>query len=210
MGNGVPPSNGINLINDLSVGGPLNDVLSLSASGGLADYNADGVSCLALLFTGTDAPSRTLQAGVSQVKRTANLHGKPAILVQGRSDTLVPVNHGSRAYYGMNQVAEGAASQVRYYEVQNAQHFDAFITAFAGYQQRLVPLHRYVINALDLMYAHLKAGAPLPASQVVRTTPRGTATPIPAITAANVPPIAATPAAADEITFAAGTLTVPE
>ena len=157
-----------------------------------------------------DAFDQSTALVVSQVKRTANLHGKPAILVQGRSDTLVPVNHASRAYYGMNQVTEGAASQVRYYEVQNAQHFDAFITAFPGYQQRLVPLHRYVINALDLMYAHLKTGAALPPSQVVRTTPRGVTTPVPAITAANVPPIAATPAAADAITFAAGTLTIPE
>jgi hydroxybutyrate-dimer hydrolase len=208
MGNGVPPTNGINLVNNLSPGGPLNDVVSLSASSGLADYNADGVICLARLFTGTDVVSTALQTGISQVKRTANLHGKPAILVQGRSDTLVPVNHGSRAYYGMNQVTEGGASQVRYYEVQNAQHFDAFITAFPGYQQRLVPLHRYVINALDLMYAHLRSGAALPPSQVVRTTPRGAAAP--AITAANVPPIAATPGAADAITFSAGTLTIPE
>jgi hydroxybutyrate-dimer hydrolase len=209
-GNGVPPTNGINLINNLSVGGPLNDVVSLSASSGTADYNADGVICLARLFTGTDVVSTALQTGISQVKRTANLHGKPAILVQGRSDTLVPVNHGSRAYFGENQLAEGAASQARYYEVQNAQHFDAFITAFPGYQQRLVPLHRYVINSLDLMYAHLKNGTPLPPSQVVRTTPRGLATPVPAITAANVPAIAATPAAADSITFAGGTLTIPE
>jgi hydroxybutyrate-dimer hydrolase len=208
MGNGVPPTNGVNLINDLSLGGPLNDVVSISPSSGLVDYNADGVSCLAKLFTGTDLVSMALQTGISQVKRTGNLHGKPAILVQGRADTLVPVNHASRAYYGANQLAEAGASQARYYEVENAQHFDAFITAFPGYQQRLIPLHRYVINSLDLMYAHLKTGAPLPPSQVVRTTPRGTA--VPAITAANVPPIAATPASADAITFSAGTLTIPE
>jgi hydroxybutyrate-dimer hydrolase len=209
-GNGVPPTNGINLINNLSKNGPVNDVVSISASSGVTDYNADGVICLARLFSGTDVISTALQGGISQVKRTGNLHGKPAILVQGRSDTLVPVNHGSRAYYGVNQLAEGGASQVRYYEVQNAQHFDAFITAFPGYQQRLVPLHRYVINSLDLMYAHLKTGAPLPPSQVVRTTPRGTASPVLPITAANVPPIAASPGVADAITFSAGTLTIPE
>jgi hydroxybutyrate-dimer hydrolase len=209
-GNGVPPSGGISLINNLSKGGPLADANSISVSSSTADYNADGVACLARLLTGTDVVSTALQTGLAEVTRTTNLHGKPAILVQGRADTLVPVNHASRAYYGMNQLTEGATSQVRYYEVEHAQHFDAFITSFAGYQQRLIPLHRYVINALDLMYAHLKSGAPLPASQVVRTTPRGVVTPVPAITASNVPPIAATPAAADSITFAAGTLSVPE
>jgi hydroxybutyrate-dimer hydrolase len=212
-GNGVPPTNGISLINNLASGGPLSDPLSASASAATStalDYNTDGVACLARLFTGTDVVSTALQTGIAQVKRSGDLHGKPAILVQGRSDTLVPINHASRAYYGVNQLREGAASQARYYEVQNAQHFDAFITAFQGYQQRLVPLHRYVINSLDLMYAHLKNGTPLPASQVVRTTPRGIAVPVPAITAANVPPIAATPAAADAITFSGGTLTIPE
>jgi hydroxybutyrate-dimer hydrolase len=33
---------------------------------------------------------------------------------------------------------------------------------------------------------------------------------VPLITAANVPPIAASPGAADAITFSAGTLTIPE
>jgi hydroxybutyrate-dimer hydrolase len=45
----------------------------------------------------------------------------------------------------------------------------------------------------------------------VRTTPRGgTPGSAPAITAANVPAIAATPAAADAITFGNNTVTIPE
>ena len=36
-----------------------------------------------------------------------------------------------------------------------------------------IPLHRYFIQAMDLMYAHLRNGRPLPPSQVVHTTPRG-------------------------------------
>ena len=44
---------------------------------------------------------------------------------------------------------------------------------------------------MDLMYAHLREGAPLPPSQVVHTVPRGPGAP--PITAANVPPIAASP-----------------
>ena len=139
------------------------------------------------------------------------LHGIPTILVQGRSDTLVPVNHASRAYLGANKLADGATSPTYYYEVEHAQHFDAFLP-FGALAGRFVPLHRYVVQGLDLMYAHLKSAAALPASQVVRTTVRGYqgngTTPNP-IAPANVPPIPAAPAAADQITFANGTLSIP-
>jgi hydroxybutyrate-dimer hydrolase len=45
----------------------------------------------------------------------------------------------------------------------------------------------------------------------VRTTPRGgTAGAAPAITTANVPPIAATPAAADAISFTNNVMVIPD
>ena len=215
-GNGVPPMSTIALINNNSQGGPLRDQVSLNASGN-QDYNADGVACLRNLSTGTDstgaaltgtalAQSNAVKAGIQQVLRTAKLRGIPTILVQGRADTLVPVNHASRAYYGANKIADGANSPTVYYEVENAQHFDAFLP-FTGLAARFVPLHRYVIQSLDLMYARLKTGTALPPSQVVRTTPRGNGAP--AITPSNVPPISTSPATGDQITFAAATVTVP-
>jgi hydroxybutyrate-dimer hydrolase len=64
---------------------------------------------------------------------------------------------------------------------------------------------------MDAMWAHLKHGAPLPQSQVVRTVPRGgTPGAAPALAAANVPPIAAVPAAGDAITMQGRTLRVPD
>jgi hypothetical protein len=39
--------------------------------------------------------------------------------------------------------------------------------------ERFIPLHFYLLRALDLMYEHLGGGRPLPPSQVVHTTPRG-------------------------------------
>jgi hydroxybutyrate-dimer hydrolase len=64
---------------------------------------------------------------------------------------------------------------------------------------------------MNLMYEHLRNGAPLPPSQVVRTIPRGGATsPAPAITPANVPPIVQSPAANDRIEFSGRTLHVPD
>ena len=116
------------------------------------------------------------------MQATGKLNGKPAIIVQGRSDTLIPVNHASRAYLGLNAAVEGANSKLRYIEVTNANHFDSFSSALPTL---VVPLHVYLNRALDAMYAHLRSNQALPPSQVVRTVTRPDAsTPV---TNVNVP-----------------------
>ena len=128
----------------------------------------------------------------------------------------MPVNETSRAYYGKNQLTAIGASELRYIEVTNGQHFDAFIDALPGFSQLYIPLHVYLQRALNAMYDHLKNGTPLPPSQVVRTTPRGPPTPPVAtlvaapITAANVPPISATPPVSDLIRMENTTLLIPD
>lgn len=208
-GNGVPPGSGAQLINNAAVGGPKRSILSISASTGRTDYNLDGSRCLRALWTG----STTVQSAVAETYRNGNLRGKPTVIVHGRDDALIPVNHTSRPYLGLNRVAEGSASKLSYIEVTNAQHFDSFIglpTVLPGYDSRYVPLHLYLIRALDAVYANLRTNAALPASQVVRTTPRGgTPGAAPAITAANVPTFATTPATANAITVSGTTVSVP-
>ena len=211
--NGVPPIGpvGIGIVNNLSQGGPLLDAASLSA-GGVQDYNIAGALCMRDLFTGTSANAARVRQGMSEVVRSANLRGKPALIVQGRADTLLPVAFTGRPYYGMNKIVEGANSKLSYIEVANAQHFDAFL-GFPGYAERMVPLHRYFVQAMDLMYANLKTGAALPASQVVRTVPRGLSgvgTAANPISASNVPPIQTAPAAADQISFANNVLVIAD
>jgi hydroxybutyrate-dimer hydrolase len=213
-GNGVPPTNGINIINNWSLGGPLLDQISVSPSTGLQDYNADGAECLRNLFTKMDFNTLRVRLGVVEVKRNGNLHGKPTIIVHGRADNLIPVNHASRPYFGLNKMVEGKRSKLHYYEVTNAQHFEAFIgltSLLGGYDTRFIPLHVYGVEALNMMYAHLKNGTPLAPSQLVRTIPRGgapgAANPI---TAANTPPIQGTPAASDLITFSGLTVNIPD
>jgi hydroxybutyrate-dimer hydrolase len=187
----------------------------------------DGELCLRNMVTGMDtvtgatltgtalANSQRVRSGMNDTLLKGNLQSKPTIIVQGRSDTLVPVNHASRAYVAYNSKVENG-SNVRYYEVTNGQHFDAFVPSLAGasgingYDVLFVPVHVYFIRAMDLMWARLKTGTALPPSQVLRTTPRGGSPgAAPAITAANVPPIPATPAAADTITVGAGVINVP-
>ncbi|MFM2446714.1 MAG: hypothetical protein RI936_1161, partial [Pseudomonadota bacterium] len=209
-GNGVPPSAGINIVNNLSVGGPVNSVVSVSQSTGVTDFNVDAALCQRALWVSNSPNALRVRNGVNETLRSANLRGKPAIIVHGRNDTLVPVNFSSRPYFARNQVVEGGASRLSYIEVTNAQHFDSFLS-LAGYDNRFVPLHVYFNRAMDAMWATLRSGTALPPSQVVRTTPRGgTAGAAPAITAANVPAIAASPAASDRISFGGGVLVVPD
>ena len=151
---------------------------------------------------------------IDETRRNGNLRGKPAIIVHGRNDALLPVNHTSRPYVALNGRVEGRHSRLSYVEVTNAQHFDSFIglpAVLPGYDSRFVPLHVYLNRALDAMYAHLDSGAALPPSQVVRTVPRGGVPgAAPALTPANLPAISARPAAADRIDVGRGRISVPD
>ncbi len=197
-GNGIPPTTGVQLINNLAQGGAAQSRQSIDSSGTQA-ANLDGALCLRNLLSGSDAASQALQLGLSQTLRSGNLRGKPALIVQGRNDALLPVNHGARPYLGLNARVDGS-SKLSYIEVTNAQHFDGFIDLLPGYDSLFVPLAVYEQRALDAVYANLRSGTPLPPSQVVRTTPRGGAAgAAPPITAANVPNFTMTPAAGDRI-----------
>ena len=209
-GNGVPPTGAVQVIYNNSLGGARSQAASVSPSTGQADFAFDGANCLRQLWTGTSANATRLKAGVAEVYRSANLRGKPTIVVHGRSDTLIPVNFSSRPYVLRNSQVEGGNSRLRYVEVTNSQHFDSFLP-FAGFDNRYVPLHLYFIRAMDALWANLKNSTALPPSQVVRTTPRGgNPGAAPALTAANMPAIAASPAAGDRIVIDGGTLRVPE
>lgn len=202
--------NGIvgNVVYEDAVGGARMYTAGVSPSSNLADQSLDGFLCLRSLATGVDpvtgaalqgtlaAQSQRVRAGMAEVQASGNLRGKPAIIVQGRSDTLIPVNHASRAYLGLNAVVEGAGSKLRYIEVTNANHFDSFASALPT---QVVPLHVYLFRALDAMYAHLRTGQALPPSQVVRTQVRSSAS-VP-ISNANLPAIAATPTAGNLISL---------
>ena len=211
--------NGIlgSVVYENSVGGAKGYTAGVSPSTSLADQSLDGFLCLRSLATGRDAVSGAnlqgtlagqsvrVRAGMAEVAASGKLHGKPAIIVHGRSDTLIPVNHASRAYLGLNAAVEGSNSKLRYIEVTHANHFDSFSSALPTL---IVPLHVYLNRALDAMYAHLSAKQALPPSQVVRTVTRADASTL--ITAANVPAIAATPAAGNAISVTGTVVDVPD
>lgn len=176
---GIPPSAGIALINNNSVGGAKENSISISPSSGLFDQNLDGALCMRKLLTVPEAGDdkeairnyKRIQRGIREIRAKGKLRGKPTIFVTGRSDGILAPNHTSRAYFGLNKLTD-RRSQLNYYEVVNAHHLDAF-NAFPGFNFRYVPLHHYFLESMDLMFDHLKNGTPLPESQVVRPVPRG-------------------------------------
>jgi hydroxybutyrate-dimer hydrolase len=213
--NGIPPTSGVNLINNAASGGAKEDRVSTP------NQNLDGALCLRSLATGKDATTnmpltgvagdqaRRIGEGVEDIIASGNLHGTPAVFVTGRNDGILPPNFASRAYFGLNNVVEGSQSSLHYYEVTNAHHLDSF-NQFPGYDTMFIPLHRYFIQAMDLMYDHLRHGRALPPSQVVHTIPRGGSPgAAPPITVTNVPPIADTPLSSALITFATGQVNIP-
>lgn len=224
LGNGTANGSPASVVYNNSVGGARQWSFGVSPTSGTADLSLDSALCLRALALGADpatgaaltdgttptlAQSQAVRAGVNDVLLNGKLRGKPVMMVGGRSDALIPVNHSERAYAAFNRLQEGEGSQLRYIEVTNAQHFDGFL-GLAGFDTRFVPLHVYFNAAMDAMYARLKNGTALPPSQVVRAVPRGgTPASAPALTAANIPAISTAPAAADAIGFSGSSINVP-
>src|SRR4030088_1009625 len=154
--NGIPPTSGISLINNAAPGGPREDRSSTP------DQNLDGALCLRSLAIGRDAATgaplgatqgpqaHRIGEGVEDIIASGDLHRVPAIFVTGRNDGILPPTFAPRAYFGLNNLVEGSRSPLRYYEVTNAQHLDSF-NAIAGYNAMFIPLHRYFVQAMDLM-----------------------------------------------------------
>ncbi|WP_404820440.1 3-hydroxybutyrate oligomer hydrolase family protein [Streptomyces malaysiensis] len=209
---GRAPAPGV-LVDEHSPGGPVADARSVGP-GGEHDYNLRGERCVyRLVFPRPGASSAErdwagrLADGLDETRRDGDLHGKPALIVQGRDDTRVPVNHSSRPYLGLTSRADHGPGTVSYAEITHAHHSDS---QAAGFDNRYVPFGYYYQQALDLMWERLQGRAELPPSQVVRTVPRGGEPGhAPELTPANVPPIASDPAAGDRIRVSGGTVRVP-
>ena len=208
-GNGVPPTAGICPV-------------ALGADG-LRRASPQGNLALALAF----APERVLQGargiasaaerapflariaeGQAAAAMGADIGDRPVVMLHGRADGLIPVNHSSRAYYAVNQ-SLGRRSGLRYYEVVHGQHFDAYL-GLPGFAERYVPLQPWIGASLDRIHARLTGGPALPPSQVLRSKPR-------AAQAAGLEPLAAVhlgelqeEAGGDRIEFSEHTLYVPD
>ncbi len=155
---------GIGLSVDTGENAPL-EIFQSQGHQQIADMGLQTAICWRQLLS-----SARVQQGLEEIEVTGDLHGKPGIIVHGRNDSLIHVNHASRPYFGLNNKTEKTNSKLRYYEIENAQHFDAWLK-YPEVARHFVPLQYYLEQSLDSMLEHLLSGKALPPSQVVRTTP---------------------------------------
>lgn len=158
-GSGIPPGNGVGLIDTKMA---------------LPDVTFAGLQCLRALNDGDSADALRVQKGVAEIRAGVPRKGLPVVVVQGTDDGLVPIAFSSRPWVAQ---AQAAGRDVRYWQVRNAQHFDAFL-GFPDYAARYVPLLPYVYAALDRVDAHLDGKGALPADAVIATVPRGQGKPL--------------------------------
>lgn len=151
---GIPPGAGVGLLDAEASASP--------------DPAFAGLQCLRALWSGQDADAQRVRKGIGELQASPPRSGLPVILVHGSDDGLVPMAFTSAPYVA---AARAAGRDVRFWQVRNAQHFDAFL-GLPAYAAQYVPLLPYVYAALDRAWAHLEDGTPLPADAVVDTIPR--------------------------------------
>ncbi len=149
---GIPPGAGVGIVDPQ----PLTDI-------GLA-----GMHCLRALWTGDGEDASRVRAGIAETRAGLPLPGLPVVVLHGTDDGLVPQAFSSAPYVAM---AQAAGRDVRYWQVRNAQHFDAFL-GFPQYAATYLPLLPYVYSALDQVEAYLDGKGALPADAVIATIPR--------------------------------------
>ena len=155
--NGIAPSAGIGVVR----ADPLTGQRSV-----LAAVMPQSARCLRGLLVASPA----LQAGIAGIQMTAKPGRRPVLILHGRGDGLVSVNHSSRAYVAANWRQAGAAPRtndgLHYYEIRRGQHFDAFLP-LPGLRDHYVPMQPLLNAAFAALHARLTRGTPLPPSQAV-------------------------------------------
>ena len=157
-GSGIAPSTGVTLLDDNAKG---------------EDPAFAGLDCVWRLRSGGSALSRTIRESMAATVSSATPRAGRVLVLHGVDDGLVPAAFASRAW--IDAVRERAPqAQTYYWEIPNVQHFDAFLglPSFAG---RMLPLIPYAHQALDLAWAAVVHGKPMPAASTVnnRVPPSG-------------------------------------
>ena len=149
---GIPPGAGVGIIDPQAP----------------ADMGLTGLQCLRALWTADSADARRVRKGIEETRAGLPRKGLPVVVIHGTDDGLVPQVFSSAPYVAM---AKSAGRDVRYWQVRNVQHFDAFL-GFPQYGAFYLPLLPYVYNALDRVDAYLDGNGTLPADAVISTIPR--------------------------------------
>ena len=183
----------------------------LAPSGGLELIDRDSTSglgfataqALRALWTGESDTARRVREGAAQIRAAAVPKGLPTIILHGRGDSLINVNHTSRAYLAA-AARNRQAAHLHYYEVDHAQHFETLLMlpGFSDFYTSIAPA---TTAALERMIRHLWSGDALPPSQRVRAFPaQGDAGRRGTLTDAHTGELHMNPAREDRIEISAG------
>lgn len=159
-GNGISPGNGIEVAG-LGDNSEPDKRLMMHPN-----YGFDAQQCFY-----DKAHSQEIQPAIEAIQMDADMGQTPTVILHGIADGTVAINHASRAYFSKNQSSDQANQNLRFYEIEHVQHFDAFL-AYPGFNEQFVPMHPYLEQALDLMWAHIDKQQALPPSQLVQTKVR--------------------------------------
>ena len=151
---GIPPGNGVGIV-DTKLAPP--------------DFTLPGLRCLRALWDGQGDAAQRVRAGIAATKAGLPRAGLPVLVVHGTDDGLVPPAFSSAPYVA---AAQAAGREVRYWQVRNGEHFDAFL-AFPAYGARYAPMLPQFYAALDRIDAMLDGKAQLPADAVIEARGRG-------------------------------------
>ena len=134
---GVGPGGGIELIDGLASG---------------VDASLPGLLCLRQLWTSDSEEGAQLRAAVEQTRASARLADIPVLLIHGREDGLIPAAFSARPY--VQAARENGAQTIAYWEIERAQHFDAFLNV-PGVSATLVPILPYGWAGIEHLMAVL-------------------------------------------------------
>lgn len=149
---GIPPGNGVNIIDPQPI----------------TDMGLTGLQCLRALWTQDSADAQRVKKGIEETRSQLPRAGLPVVVVHGTDDGLVPQAFSSLPYVAM---AKAAGRDVRYWQVRNAQHFDAFL-GLPHMAAAYLPLLPYVYEALSRVDAYLDQQGALPSDATINTVPR--------------------------------------
>ena len=149
---GIPPGAGVGIVDEVA----------------RIDPASLRLRCLRDLWRGASVDADRVRRGVAETRAGLPRAGLPVTIIHGVDDGLIPMAFTSTPYVAR---ARAAGRDVRFWQVRNAQHFDAFL-GLPDYGARYLPLLPYVYSALDRTLAALEGKGAQPADAVVATVPR--------------------------------------
>lgn len=149
---GIPPGAGVGIVDEIAK----------------VDPAAIRLHCLRDLWRGASADADRVRRGVAETRAGLPRKGLPVTVIHGVDDGLIPMGFTSAPYVAK---ARAAGRDVRFWQVRNAQHFDAFL-GLPDYGARYLPMLPYVYAALDRTLAALEGEGAMPVDAVVQTVPR--------------------------------------